>query len=101
MKRTRIIVLALAVALAACATAQQNTLASVEYACASATAALKTVIVLNDKLSAGTRASVTKAVAIVNPICSQPNIPTLDSTARTALDGALSQLTLAAAEATK
>lgn len=87
-----------AVALTACmtATSQNTALQATEYSCASATAALKTVIALNDKLSAAQRANVSKAVAVIDPICGQKSVPTLDTTAQAALTGALTQLTVAA-----
>lgn len=75
---------------------ESDTLRAVEYSCASAAAALKTIIVLNDKLSVAQRANVTRAVAVVDPICSQKTVPTLDSTQQAALTGALTQLTVAA-----
>lgn len=77
----------------ACQSADQNTLTGVEYGCASATAALKTAIVFNDKLTPAQRAQITHASNIINPICSQPNVPTLDSTARAGFDVALKELT--------
>lgn len=77
------------------------TLSATEYVCASATAALKTAIVFNAKLSPTTRARVTQAAMVLNPVCSQEKLPTLSSTAFAALQGALSQLTAAAAEATR
>lgn len=89
---------ACALALAGCmsTTGMNTALQATEYSCASATAALKTVIALNDKLSAVQRANVSKAVAVVDPICSQKTVPTLDTTAQAALTGALTQLTVAA-----
>lgn len=90
-----------ALALAGCMTSPQGTLTSVEYTCAASTAALKTIIVFNDKLTAQNRADVTKAVAIINPICAQDNPPTLTSTASAALAGALTQITSVAATASK
>ena len=97
----RIIVLAAALALAGCVsmTTQDKALQATEFACASATAALKTAILFNERLSPGTRASVTKAVQIIDPICSQENPPTLGSDARAALSSAVAALTSAAAEA--
>lgn len=94
--------LACALALAACMNSTQGTTTqAVEYTCASATAALKTVILLNDKLSAPTRANVSRAVQVVDPVCSQETVPTLNSTAFAALSGAMTQLTAAAVEATQ
>ena len=90
-----------ALALVACSTpaADSGALQATEYACASATAALKTAILFNERLSSGTRASVTKAVQVIDPICSQENPPTLGSDARAALSSAVAALTSAAAEA--
>ena len=80
--------------LAACATSQvvQNT----AYACASATAALKVAIANDAKLTAAQRGQINRAVLVIDPVCSQPTTPTLDSTAQAALAGALSQLTAVA-----
>lgn len=98
-----ILALALALALASCATPSQdsNAMVGVEYTCAAATAALKTAITFNDKLSPSQRATVTQATIVVNPVCSQPTVPTLSTTAQAALTGALSQLTTVATAVTK
>lgn len=82
--------------LTACAGMDNQVTTSVEYGCASATAALKTAIVFNDKLTPALRAQITHGTNIINPICSQPTVPTLDTTARAAFDVALKELTGAA-----
>jgi len=96
-------VLTLGLALAACQTqgADSGAFTATAYACASATASLKTAILFNAKLTPATRARVTQAVAVVDPICSQENPPTLTSSGLAALQGALASLTSAAAEAQK
>ncbi len=95
------LVLVFGLALAACQTANSGAFTATAYACASATASLKTAILFNGKLSPGTRAQVTQAVAVIDPVCSQENPPTLTSTGLAALQGAMAQLTSAAAEAQK
>lgn len=77
------------------------TFATVSYTCASATAALKTSIVLNAKLTPANRAAVTQAGQVLNPICSQDPVPTVSTVAYAALTVALGQLTAAAAQAQK
>lgn len=79
--------------------ADQATFAAVSYTCASATAALKTAIKLNDRLTPDNRANVTRAGQTLNPVCSQDPVPTVSTTAKAALDAALLQLTVAAAQA--
>lgn len=96
--------LACALALAGCMNSTQQTppaLQSVEYTCASATAALNVVNTFFAKLSEATIAAVARAKAITDPICLQEAIPTLDSTAKLALDGALRELTAASQEAAR
>lgn len=93
------------VAMASCSqsattqSADNKALAATEYTCASATASLKTAILFNDKLSPATRANITRAGRVLDTVCSQDMPPTLDTTAQRALDGALSLLSAAAAEA--
>lgn len=96
--------LACALTLAACMETTQQAppaLQSVEYSCASATAALNVVNEFFDKLSEATIQAVARAKAITDPICLQEAVPTLDSTARAALDGALRELTAASSEAAR
>lgn len=89
-----------ACALAACSgCSTTQTAQSVEYVCASATATLRTITALHANLSEATRARVTQAVTVINPVCSQEQLPTLDATAHAALSGALTVLASAAAEA--
>lgn len=93
----------LALALAGCNTtaADNTTFTATAYACASATASLKTAILFNDKLSPGTRNTVTQAVKVIDPVCSQESPPTLTGTALVALQSAMTNLTSAAAEASR
>lgn len=95
------LILALALmALAACQTmADTGAFSAVAYTCASATAALKTAIVFNDRLSPATRGKITSAVMVIDPVCSQAEPPTLTGTALAALQGAAATLTSAAVEA--
>ena len=102
MKKWRILALAGALALAGCMGSGTGTSASgpqaTEYACAAGTAALKTVTALNAKLTAANRVAVSRAVAVMTPVCSQQTVPTLDSTAQAALTAAVAQLTAAATQ---
>lgn len=49
--------------------------------CAASAAALKTLTIANDagKLSAATQTSVLHAIGYINPVCTAPEPPTLDS----------------------
>ena len=98
--KTIILAIVLA-ALASCGTLSKDALSGVEYSCASATAALRTVTLLNDKLTPANRTNVSKAVAVINPVCGQESIPTLSSTSKAALDGALTLLTAASLQVTQ
>lgn len=75
-----------------CAGANDTTLKSVEYACASATVALKATNVLVPATNTDAQTKITHAVHVLNPICSQDKPPTLDSTAHAALTAALAEL---------
>lgn len=70
-------------------TARQAT----EFTCAGATAALKTAIQFNAKLSPAQRTSVTAATKVLDPVCSQLTVPSLSSTESIALRNALGTLT--------
>ena len=65
------------------------------YACASATALLNTASTINAQLTPEDRTAISEAVAVINPICSSPTPPTLDSVAQAALAAALAKLTTA------
>lgn len=71
---------------------------SVSYTCASATAALKTVIIFNEKLTPANRVIVAKASNIANPICSADDKPTLTEAAALTLRTAAGQLTAASVQ---
>lgn len=83
-------------AIAGCAgTPSQDSAArqATEFTCAGATAALKTAIQFNAKLSPAQRAQVTTATKVLDPVCSQPTMPSLSSTESIALKNALGTLT--------
>jgi len=85
--------LILVLALSGCMTQPQTGVQTTEYVCASATAALKTAIAFNAKLTPAQRSDVTKATLVIDPVCSQPTVPTISSTTQAALSGALATLT--------
>lgn len=94
----------LALSIGACSTvtpSQDVTVKSVEYGCASASAALKVINANFAKLSAGTRAKVAQAKAVTDPICLQATVPTVTGTAKAAFDGAVVAFTSVSAEASK
>lgn len=83
-------------AITACAgTPSQDSTArqATEFTCAGATAALKTAVQFNAKLSPAQRAQVTTATKVLDPVCSQPTVPSLSSTESIALKNALGTLT--------
>lgn len=75
---------------------QQNTVSAVEYGCASAAAALKVINANFARLNNATVANVAKAKAITDPICLQPMVPTLTTTAQAGFTAAVTQLADAA-----
>lgn len=87
-----------AVVLAACAT-MPPPVATIEYGCASAAAALKVINLNFAKLSPATRASVVKAKAITDPVCTMAAVPTLAGAAAAAFSGAVADFAAASAEA--
>ncbi len=93
--------LILALAISGCMASQPTAIQTTEYVCAASTAALKTAITFNAKLTPAQRADVTKATLVINPVCSQPTVPTLSSTAQAALAGALTTLTTIATDVQK
>lgn len=93
MKRSLLAFLALILPALAAACASSQVLSGVEYTCASATALVELASEYKAKMSDAQKATVTSAVAAINPVCSQATVPTLDSTAHAALSGALSRLT--------
>lgn len=85
-----------AVALTACQTPSQlEVTRNTAYICASAAAALNVANDNRARISAANQARITRAVNVINPICSQQTPPTLDSTAHAALSSALAELTAA------
>lgn len=98
------LLLALALPLAACeGVSEETTLRPAEYVCAAATGLLNTASDLDDagKLSDSAKASVTQAVAVLNPTCASDAPPTLSNAARVAMEQALSTLTATVASAQK
>lgn len=94
------LVILLVFVVAACAgTPSQDSTArqATEFTCAGATAALKTAIQYNAKLSPAQRVEVTSATKVLDPICSQPTVPTVSSTQSVLLSNALTTLTAIAA----
>lgn len=91
--------------LAACAgTTQMQALSAVEIACASADAALATLIEFNAKLTPAQRANIAIAARTVNPVCTNKNpdgtprpLPTLAATTQAALESAVATLVASAA----
>lgn len=90
--RTAVFALACASMLVACATGNGQDTRGIEYTCASAAAALRVLVAVNAELSVTARQQVTRAAAVLNPVCSQPSVPTLGSSAQAALGAALVQL---------
>lgn len=88
--------LACALLLTACMSSQNTTVQTVEYGCASASAALKIVNANFARLNAATIAAVSQAKAVTDPICLQPTVPTLTTTAQAAFTGAVATLANAA-----
>jgi len=86
-------VVALTASLMGCQTSAPTVIQSTEYTCAAATAAIKTAVVFNDRLTPAQRQTVSRSIAVINPVCSQPVLPTVDSTLQAAMSGALTQLT--------
>jgi len=93
MKLIGTFVLALVLSGCMSSTSPSTGVQTTEYVCAASTAALKTAITFNAKLTPAQRADVTKATLVIDPVCSQPMVPTLSSTAQAALTGALTTLT--------
>ena len=92
--------LAAALSLVACGNVKPTTAQSIETACASVSASVKTLSlpIARDKLSPAAVQAVTLALGVVTPICSAPTPPTnLDAAKLQAIQGAVSTLqTLAA-----
>ena len=85
--------------LVACKTPQGDVIRTVEYTCESAATALDVINRFRAKISAVTDAQIVRARLVLDPICTQPNVPTLDSSAAAAMAGALAILTSASREA--
>lgn len=96
----RFIILIAACSIGACAALRDDT-RSVEYTCAAATELLNTATTLKAKLSPEQQATVTRAVNVLNPICSAPNAPSADKALIAASALALVELTKAVEAAQK
>ncbi len=73
---------------------------AVEQGCVAASAAIKVLTVANDKgkLTAAQQHATLRAIGLVDPICSAPEVPTLDSVKQSAFLQAIHALETNAAE---